>query len=202
MPALNLPNDPRLASIPVIQSRVPNPEELVVLSKPLLDATIAAGELLADCSAKWAIGGDLGEILFGVNVQPDHVTILTTANGCDEINKKLAAVRVEAPRTIERRLNRNAEIQPKPQPITIKAYTSQFAIKGQKLEVHGDLQIRVGEWEWGDPIDYDPEYVYVVGVKVPVVPLGLKKDLYFGLGWLDRVKKINEAVARAHHKIV
>jgi len=67
--------------------------------------------------------------------------------------------------------------------------------------VHGDLRIKVGEWEWGDPLDFEPEYVYVVGVKVPVVPLKLKTELYLGLGWMDRVRKINEAMARRHHKI-
>ena len=202
MPALKVPNRPTVADIPIIESRVPRPEELVVLSKPLLEATIRIGELLRDCPAKWAFAGDLGEILFGVNVEPDHLTILTTSAGCNEISKSLTAFQTQVPRIGERQLERSAEIHLKPLPIIIKSYSSSFNIEGLKLDVHGDLQIKVGDWDWGDPIDFEPEYVYVVSVKVPAVPLELKKELYMGLGWYDRVSKIHAAMARRHHKIV
>jgi hypothetical protein len=202
MPALKVPNRTKAANIPIIESRVPKPEELVVLSKPLLEATIRIGELLKDCPAKWAFAGDLGEILFGVNVQPDHMAILTTSTGCGEISKSLASFQLQAPRITERQIKRSAEIDLKALPISIKSYSSSFNIQGQRLDVHGDLQIKVGDWDWGDPIDYEPEYVYVVSVKVPVAPLELKKELYRGLGWYDRVSKINAAMARRHHKIV
>lgn len=202
MPTLNVPSTAKFAGIPIIQSRVPKPEELVVLSKPMLDSTIRVGELLRDCPAKWAFGGDLGEILFGVNVQPDHLTILTTLSGCDDIGKRLAAFQVQPPKMSERQVKRNAEINLKPFPISIKSYSSSFDIQGQRLDVLGNLQIKVGEWDWGDPIDYEPEYVYVVNVKVPALPLELKQELYRGLGWYDRVSKIHAAMARRHHKIV
>ena len=202
MPALKVPNRTRVAEIPLIESRVPRPDELVVLSKPLLEATIIIGELLKNCSAKWAFAGDLGEILFGVNVNPDHIVILTNSAGCDEITQSLAAFKVQAPRVSERQVKRTAEIDLKPYPINIKSYYSNFNIQGLKLDVHGDLQIKVGDWDWGDPIDFEPEYVYVVSVKVPVAPLELKKELYRGLGWYDRVSKIHAAMARRHHKIV
>ena len=202
MPVLKVPNRTIAAQIPIIESRVPKPDELVVLSKPLLQATIRIGELLKDCSAKWAFAGDLGEILFGVNVEPDHITIITTSAGCDYISKKLTPFLVQAPRTTERRVKRSAEINLKPLPINVRSYSSSFNIQGQKLDVHGDLQIKVGDWDWGDSIDFEPEYVYVVGVKVPAAPLELKKELYRGLGWYDRVSRIHAAMARRHHKIV
>jgi hypothetical protein len=202
MPLLKVPNRTRVAQIPIIESRVPRPDELVVLRKPLLEATIIIGELLKDCSAKWAFAGDLGEILFGVNVDPDHIVILTNSAGCDEITQSLEAFKVHAPTVSERQVKRTAEIDLKPLPISIKSYASTFNIQGQKLDVHGDLQIKVGDWDWGDPIDFEPEYVYVVGVKVPAAPLELKKELYRGLGWYDRVSKIHAAMARRHHKIV
>jgi len=202
MPVLKVPNRTIAAQIPIIESRIPKPDELVVLSKPLLQATIRIGELLKDCSAKWAFAGDLGEILFGVNVEPDHITIITTSAGCDDISKKLTPFLVQAPRITERRVKRSAEINLKPLPINVRSYSSSFNIQGQKLDVHGDLQIKVGDWDWGDSIDFEPEYVYVVGVKVPAAPLELKKELYRGLGWYDRVSKIHAAMARRHHKIV
>lgn len=201
MPALVVPNKSKPLNIPVFQSRIPKPEELVVLDKPLLDATVQLGNLLKDCQAKWALAGDIGEILNGVNVYPDHLTILTDVAGCEEISKKLERFQVETSRQVETQTRRNAEIEPKPLPVNIKSYASTFNLNGQRLNVHGDLRIKVGDWDWGDPLDFEPEYVYVVGVKVPVIPLELKTQLYMGLGWMDRVRKINEAMARRHHKI-
>src|SRR5207244_228414 len=80
-----------------------------------------------------------------------------------------------------------------PYPVQIKSYEARFQIEGQRLHVYGGLRIRIGEWEWGDPLDYEPEYVYVGSEKLPVVPLRLKTELYIGLGWRDRVKKLDAA---------
>jgi hypothetical protein len=202
VPTLVIPDKSKHLSIPLLESRVPKPEELVVVSQPILNATIALGQKLNDCSERWGIGGDTGEILSGVNVRPNHITILTTAKGCEEASKKLRAFHIDGPRSLERQLERNAEIDPKPLPVKVKSLSSQFRVEGERVNVHGDLQIKVGDWDWGDPLDFEPEYVYVVGVKVPVVPIELKTQLYMGLGWADRVKKISEAMARRHHKIV
>jgi len=184
----------------VIESRIPKPEELVVLNKPLLDATMAVGKALEGSSNKWALSGDVAEIISGVNVQPDHIEILTTKEGCEEIATKLESYRAAAPALIERQLEREARVGLKLYPVKIQSYLAQFNIGGSKLDVHGDLRIKVGEWDWGDPVDYEPDYVYVVGVKVPVVPLQLKSEIYNGLGWRDRATKIHEAVVRSRHK--
>ena len=199
MPALRLSDKPKPIDLPQIQSRIPKPEELVVLSKPLLDATIIIGKALMDCKNKWAIGGDVAEVISGVNVQPNHITILSTKDGCDEVARKLAKYQVEPPRTVERELDREANVDLKLHKVRIKSYTSRFDIEGSLLDVHGNLQIKVGEWDWGDPLDFDPDYVYVLGVKMPIIPLKIKSELYSGLGWTDRAIKIHEAVMRSRH---
>ncbi|TMI62398.1 hypothetical protein E6H12_05990, partial [Candidatus Bathyarchaeota archaeon] len=117
MPVLIVPDKAKSLNIPIFQSRIPKPEELVVLDKPLLEATIQVGNLLKDCKAKWALAGDIGEILNGVNVQPDHITILTNVVGCEEISTKLKGFQVEASKLVETQIKRNAEIEPKPLPI-------------------------------------------------------------------------------------
>src|SRR6266516_7419955 len=100
MPVLIVPDKSRPLNIPVFQSRIPKPEELVVLDKPLLEATIEVGNLLKDCQLKWAFAGDIGEILNGVNVQPAHLTILSNILGGEEISKKLEGFQVEASRHV------------------------------------------------------------------------------------------------------
>lgn len=183
----------------VHKDRLPRPEELIVLAKPLLDATVRIGGLLKYLQVKWAMAGDIGEILMGVNVKPDHLTILTSADGCDQIRDKLGTSNVGTAHVLERKLDRDAEIDLTHYPVYIKSYEARFDLDGQRLDVHGDLQIKVGDWDWGDPLDYEPDYVYVVSEKVPVLPLKLKSDLYMGLGWIDRVRKIKEAEAKRHH---
>src|SRR5260370_31927086 len=150
MPALVVPDKSKPLNIPVFQSRIPKPEDLVVLDKPLLEATIEVGNLLKDCQAKWALSGDIGEILNGVNVQPDHLTILTDVSGCEEIGKKLERFQVEVSRPVETQIRRNAEVEPKPLPIIIKSYRPQSNLDGQTLDGHGDLRIKVADCDWGD----------------------------------------------------
>ena len=149
--------------------------------------------------SKWAIGGDVGEVISGVNVQPNRIAILTTREGCDEITRKLAKFQIEPSRIIERELERDAKVDLKLLKVRIKSYAARFDIEGSRLDVHGDLRIKVGDWDWGDSLDFEPDYVYVVGVKVPIVPLKMKSELYTGLGWMDRVSKIHEAVMRSRH---
>jgi len=199
MPALRLSDKPKPIDLPQIQSRIPKPEELVVLSKPLLDATIIIGRALMDCKNKWAIGGDVAEVISGVNVQPNHIAILSTKDGCDEVARKLVKYQVEPPHVVERELDREASVDLKLHKVWIRSYMSRFDVEGSVLDVHGNLQIKVGGWDWGDPLDFDPDYVYVLGVKMPIVPLKMKSELYSGLGWTDRAIKIHEAVMRSRH---
>src|SRR5947199_1385656 len=199
MPALRLSDKPKSTLLPQNQSRIPKPEKLVVLSKRLLDATVTIGEALKDCTNKWAIAGEVAEVISGVNVQPNYIAILSTKDGCDEVARKLAKYQVEPPRTVERELDREANVDLKLHKVRIKSYTSRFDIEGSLLDVHGNLQIKVGEWDWGDPLDFDPDYVYVLGVKMPIVPLKMKSELYSGLGWTDRAIKIHEDVMRSRH---
>ena len=199
MPALRLSEKPKPIDLLQIQSRIPKPEELVVLSKPLLDATIIIGKALMDCENKWAVGGDVAEVISGVNVQPNHITILSTKDGCEEVARKLVKYQVEPPHDVESELDRDAIVDLKPHKVRIKSYSSRFDVEGSQLNVHGNLRIKVGEWDWGDPLDFDPDYVYVLGVKMPIVPLKMKSELYSGLGWTDRAIKIHEAVMRSRH---
>jgi len=199
MPALRLSDKPRPVFQPLFESRIPKPEELVVLSKPLLDATITIGNALNDCTNTWALAGDVAEVISGVNVQADQIAIITNRKGCDEIAGKLARYQVEPPRIVEKELERDAKVDLKPYKIRIKSYACPFDVEGSRLNVHGDLQIKVGDWDWGDPLDVQPDFIYVVGIKVPIVPLKMKSELYAGLGWTDRAMKIHEAVKRARH---
>jgi hypothetical protein len=204
MPALNIENKsspPGQYPFPTFQSKIPKPEDLVVLSQPLLNATMHIGELLKGSDIEWALAGDAAEIISGVNLEADHLTILTSKEDCEKISQRLVQYQKSPIGTVEKKLARSAEVESRHYPVMVRGNMAEFNIDTVKLNVVGNLQIKVGEWDWGDPLEFDPDIVNVGGLQIPVVPLKLKNELYKGLGWIDRVRKIHEATMRAHHRV-
>jgi hypothetical protein len=197
---VNIPGRPR-ADIPVYDSKVPKPEEVAFLTQPLLKTVIMLGGALKDVNAKWAIGGDAGEIIKGVNVKTDYLEILTTKEGCDEISAKLSEYLSLEPAVREKKLSKEADVDAKMYPVYVKSHYAELTINKVKVEIYGDEQIKVGEWDWGDPLDFEPDYSYIVGEKVPIVPLRLKSELDLGLGWLDRLGLISTAIMSGQHHL-
>ena len=185
--------------LPVYSSNVPTAEDFVVLPMPLLKVTAKLGTLIGDLGAKWGLGGDAGEVVLGVNIKADHIEVVTTKEGCRAISAKLGQYQTVPPNEAEKKLERGAEFEGKSYPVFVKSEYAEFVIDQVRVEVYGDLQIKVGEWDWGDPLDFEPTEVIIMGSKFPVMPLRLKSELYMGLGWLDRVQAITEAVIRSHH---
>ena len=197
---LKLPGGKPRPDLPVLGSKAPRPEEIVILPLPLLRATEKIGRTLKDMQAKWGFDGDAGEIIKGVNVHTDHLEIITTKAGTEEVCKLLAEYVTTPAGEMEKRLARDADVDAKMLPVYIKSFYAELTVDKVRVEVYGDLQYKVAEWEWGDPIDFIAEYVNVVGTNVPTVPLRLKSELDLGLGWLDRVELISDAVIRSQHR--
>jgi hypothetical protein len=197
---LNIPGGKPRPDLPVLGRRVPRPEEIVILSAPLLRATVKIGTTMKDAQAKWAFGGDAGEVIKGVNVKTDHLEIVTTNAGTKEVCRLLADYVTLAPAAVEKRLPRDADFGGKTLPIYIKSHYAELTVDGVRVEVYGDLQFKVAEWDWGDPIDYEVEMVNIIGKNVPTIPLRLKSELDLGLGWLDRVELISDAMMRSQHR--
>jgi len=127
-----------------------------MLSQPVLKAVIKVGTALKDVHAKWAIGGEAGEIMRGVNVHTDLLEIVTTREGTDEICRAMADSVTLAPAVAEQRSERDADVEGKMLPVYFRSYYAELTVGGVKVKVLGDEQIKVGEWDWGDPLDYAP----------------------------------------------
>ncbi|MGA2664943.1 MAG: hypothetical protein ABSF83_08370 [Nitrososphaerales archaeon] len=197
---INAPKKSTVPKVEVFSSKIPRPEDVPLVPIPILRASSKILEGLKDTvHAKWAVGGDAGAVMAGVNVTPEYIEILTTKEGCDEISRALARYQTLAPAMVERKLPREAEIDGKMLPVYIRSHYAELSVDGVKVEVHGDKQIKVGEWEWGDPLDYTADYTYISGGRLPLVPLSLMSELDLGLGWLDHVKLISDAVMMKFH---
>jgi hypothetical protein len=145
---------------------------------------------------EWAVGGDLGEALRTVEVKPDCIEILTSKRSAAGL---FLAVKDCNPTGVyfqTEKLLRKAEINGKEYPVYARSHYFEFSLADVRFKVHGDLQLKIGSWEWGDRIEFVPEYIYIVGVKTALVPLQVKHEIYQGLGWFDRVEKINHVLSR------
>ncbi len=167
-----------------------------ITPKHYIDVLLTLNDKLEGKNVQWSVGGDLGEVLRTVNVEPDCLEILTTKDGAEQIVQALAEFNPEKVTLQVQQLPRNAVVEGNDYPVYIKSYYSTFNIGVVKVKVHGDPQYKVNDWEWGDRLEFTPEYVYIAGKKTAVVPLSVKYELYSLLGWTDRAEKVKQALGR------
>ncbi len=167
-----------------------------IIPKPILDALMALHEKLDEKNIKWTIIGDLGETLKVVKVEPDCIEILATKDDAERIFMTMTIHGPKEPKIEIQQLTRNANIGGKEYPVSIRSYYFDFNIGNVPVKVYGDLQYRIDDWDWGDKLEFTPEYTYVVGKKTAIAPLPIKLELYKLLGWTDRAEKVKEALPK------
>ncbi len=168
-----------------------------IIPQEYLKALLILHDKLGDKTIKWVLTGDLAESLRVVKVEPNCIEIVTSE---DDAQRILPAVQEFAPTPITfqtQKLSRNALIQGKEYPVYIRSYFFNFNLNSVKVKVQGDLQYKVGHWDWGDIFDFTPDYVSVVGKRIAVTPLSIATELYQSLGWVDRVDKIKEVTQKS-----
>ncbi len=172
--------------------KLPTPAEIPTVKKAQMDLLLVISSEFASSNVKWAVFGELEEALRGVNVTPEEITILTDRASIGEIRQRMEGYDPSPVTLEERRLARDAELQGSRYPVYLRSYSFGVSILGQRVMFDADAQIKVGNWEWGEVLTFEPEYVYLVGTKIPIIPLRLLSDMYFQLGWLDKAQKVTE----------
>jgi hypothetical protein len=167
-----------------------------VIPEPIMDATLVASKKLNNSGIFWAVGGDLGEAFRAVEVTPKDVEIITDKEGAEAMHSLFSEFKPTELKLVERRESRDAKVEGKELPLHSQGYFFEFMIGEVPVRVHGDLKFKVGEWEWGDALEFEPEIINLVGTRIPVVPIVIRRDLYKSLGWYDRMRLIAEALSR------
>jgi hypothetical protein len=164
-----------------------------------VDALLIFNSKLEGRDIAWSVTGNLGEALRTVHVEPDYVEIVTNSAGAEQIFQAVQEYTPSEIQQVTEALPRKAVVDEKEYPISVRSYFFKFKIGSVEFRIHGDLQYRIADWDWGDKFEFDPDYVYIVGQKISVVPLTIKYNLYRGLGWTDRAEKIVRVLHRKHN---
>jgi hypothetical protein len=163
---------------------------LTIIPKKYLDSLLTLHDKLDGKEIKWIVSGDLAERLRVIKVEPDNIEIVTSKDGAQQIFEAVQEFNPQPIQYLTQQLERNAVISGDEYPVFARSHYFEFNIKDVTVKVEGDLQFKVGNWEWGEVFDFTPEYVYVTGKKTAVTPLFIQYEFYQSIGWMDRAEKI------------
>jgi hypothetical protein len=180
---------------------IPKPEDLYNIPVEFVRCLVEIGPKVQKSGAWWSLSGDVSENMLDVHVRPTEIEIVTDAGGLEKIFTALSGYNPTPIAAKEWKLERLAEPDGNQYPVFARSNCTELTVKGAKVTVHGDYQMKVGEWEWGDAFYFDPVLINVAGVDIPVMPLRLRTEIYLMLGWVDRAKEISEAYARSHAQL-
>jgi len=180
---------------------VPRKEDIYNVPMKIVNCLVEIIPKIQATGAWWALGGDLSENMLDVHLRPTEVEVLTNGEGLEKIVNALSEYNPPPAKSREWKLDREAEPGLSANdryPVFVRSTNTQFISKGVKVVIHGDYQMKVGEWEWGDPLFFEPVFMNVASMQVPLTPLRVSSEIYLGLGWEDRATKVAEAFKRSH----
>ena len=126
----------------------------------------------------WAITGSLGFALQGMDVEVHDIDIQTDKSGAYEIERRFSSYVV-----------RHVEFSPSER---IQSYFGEMNIDGIKVEVMGDIQKRIPDGTWEDPIDICSKRYFINynGLSIPVISLEYECEAYYKLGRTEKADEI------------
>ena len=155
-----------------------NPDYLKVLRK--------INERLSNTSVNWAVTGSLGFALQGVPVEPNDIDIQTDKRGAYEIERRFSEF-------MTKRVTFSSTER-------IRSHFGELMIDGIKVEIMGDIQKRLEDGSWENPVDLEhhKQVVEVEGMQVPVVSLEYEYQAYLKLGKIDKAEMLRNWLHSEH----
>ena len=169
---------------------------LTIIPQKYVDALLTLHDKLDDKKIRWIVSGDLAERLRLVKVDPDFIEIVSSRDGAEQIFQAVQEFEPQKVSFQTQRLSRDAVVGSEKYPVYARSHYFEFSINSVNVKVEGDLQFKVGDWEWGEIFDFNPEYVYVTGKKIAVTPLLIQYEFYQTLGCSDRAEKIAQIIKK------
>ncbi len=133
---------------------------------------------LRDSPIAWVVTGSLGMALQGVPVEVHDIDIQTDKDGAYRIENCFAEYVVQPVRYAESE--------------RIRSYLGVLKIDGIKVEIMGDIQKRLGNQIWEEPVKVERyrRWVEVGGMLIPVLSLEYEYQAYIKLGRIEKAEML------------
>lgn len=131
---------------------------------------------LKDNSLNWALTGSMSFALQGVSVTVNDIDIQTDRTGAYEIERCLSEF-------VQRPITFSATER-------IRSHFGSLLIHGVKIEIMGDLQKRLPDGTWEEPVD-PARYrrlMQIDGMQIPVLDLAYEQRAYQAMGRTEKAR--------------
>jgi len=139
--------------------------------------------LVENSNIKWALTGSTSLALYGVDVEPKDIDILTDEKGAKLFDNLLSEYCVM--KSVYSETDK------------IRSFFGKYKINDIDIEVMGDIQIKRADGTWSDIGELDDINIALhQGIKIPQLYLESELKGYENLGREDKVKKIKEQLEK------
>ena len=141
---------------------------------------------LNNTSVNWALTGSLGFSLQSVPVEPNDIDIQTDKEGAYEIERYFSEF-------VTKRVKFSSTER-------IRSHFGELMVDGIKVEIMGDIQKRLKDGSWENPVDLEQHkrVVEVEGMQVPVLSLEYEYQAYLKLGRMDKAEMLRNWLHSEH----
>jgi hypothetical protein len=141
-------------------------------------------ERLSDGSVNWVVTGSLSFALQGVTVDVHDIDIQTDKEGAYEIERRFSefVIKKVAFRSTDK----------------IRSHFGILMIDGIRVEIMGDIQKRLEDGSWEEPVDLNryKRFVEIQGMKIPVLSLEYEYQAYLKLGRTEKAEILRKWLQR------
>lgn len=133
---------------------------------------------LNNTSINWVVTGSFSFALQGLPVEPNDIDIQTDKEGAYEIERHFSEF-------MTKRVTFSSTEN-------IRSHFGELMINGIKLEIMGDIQKRLDDGSWENPVNlkHHKKVVEIEGMQIPVLSLEYEYRAYMNLGRIEKAKML------------
>ncbi len=140
---------------------------------------------LKHTTVNWTLTGSLSFALQGIPIEPHDIDVQTDRAGAYEIERLFAEYLVK-------KVTFSSSDK-------MRSHLGALAINGITVEIMGDIQKRLEDGSWEEPVDpaRHKRIVVVEDMQVPVLSLEYEYQAYLKMGRIERAQMIKQVLSKS-----